>query len=276
MQFGLDVAQHHLGWEDLAARVDLAEAAGFDAAFVFDHFRPLYGDDDGPCLEAYTLLAALAARTSTIRLGALVTGVTYRNPSLLAAEAVTVDHVSGGRLNLGLGAGWFEREHRELGFPFPAVRERIERLEDTVASVKALMTSDDARFEGRHHRLRGATYRPRPVQRPHPPIWIGAMGEKVTVPLAGRLADVWHTFGDLEAVRRRSRILDEAATAAGRDPDSILRATNLSLSEPWDDVHRRIEAVRDAGFGYLVVGWPSEGGDRLDEFLDSVMPAHSS
>lgn len=274
MRFGLDVAQHQLTWHELAARVEVAEDAGLDGAFVFDHFRPLYGRDDGPCLEAYTLLAALAARTSRIRLGALVTGVTYRNPSLLAAEAVTVDHVSGGRLDLGLGAAWFEREHRELGFDFPPVRQRVALLEDAVRTVKALMTGRDVTLDGSRHRLGGATYRPLPVQRPHPPVWIGASGEELTVPLAGRVADVWHTFGDPATLRRRARILDRAAEDADRDPASILRATSLSISEPWDHVHRRIEAVREAGFGYLVVSWPSEGQERLEGFLTEVVPAH--
>lgn len=275
MRFGLDVAQHQLGWQELARRVDLGEALGFEGAWVFDHFRPLYGDPDGPCLEAYTLLAALAARTQRIRLGALVTGVTYRNPSLLAAEAVTVDHVSGGRLELGLGAAWFEEEHRRLGFEFPPVARRIERLEETVHALRALMTGDDVDFDGRHHRLQGATYRPRPVQRPHPPIWIGAAGERVTIPLAARLADAWHTFGDTAALRRRAAVLDRAAGEAGRDPASILRAANLSVSEPWDQVHRRIEDARGAGFGYLVVSWPSEGQERLEQFVAEVVPQHA-
>src|SRR5947199_6584153 len=126
MRIGLDVAQHQLLWPELAERVQFAESAGFDGAWVFDHFTALYGDRKGPCLEAWTLLAGLAAVTSRIRLGALVTGVTYRHPSLLASEVVTVDHLSAGRLNVGLGAAWHEGEHRRLGFDFPPTGERIE------------------------------------------------------------------------------------------------------------------------------------------------------
>lgn len=274
MRFGLDLSQHHLSWDELARRADVAEQAGFEGVFVFDHFRPLYGQEEGPCFEAYTLLAALAARTARIRLGVLVTGVTYRNPSLLAAEAVTVDHVSGGRLDLGLGAAWFEREHRELGYAFPVARERVELLEDTVHTVRALLTGRDVHLEGHHHHLRGATYRPLPVQRPHPPIWIGASGERRTVPLAARVADVWHTFGDLPALRRRADVLDRAARAAGRDPAAIVRATNLSISEPWDRVHQRIGVLRDAGFGYLVVSWPAEGQGRLERFVADILLVH--
>ncbi|HEX2295007.1 MAG TPA: LLM class flavin-dependent oxidoreductase, partial [Actinomycetota bacterium] len=127
MKIGVDCSQHQLSWDDLLDRVRFAEELGFDGAWVFDHFKALYGDPTGPCLESWTLLSALGAATSRIRLGSLVTGVTYRHPSMLAMEAVTVDHVSNGRLELSLGAAWFEQEHRELGFDFPPPAERGRR-----------------------------------------------------------------------------------------------------------------------------------------------------
>ena len=272
MRLGLDVAQHHLDWDELLKRVRFAEEAGFDGAWVFDHFQALYGDRRGPCMEAWTLLAALAASSERIRLGALVTGVTYRHPSILATEAITVDHVSNGRLEMSLGAAWMEAEHRELGIPFPPRKERFERLEEAVQVVKLVMTTDGATFEGRHYQLRGASYLPRPVQRPHPPIWIGAGGPRHTIPVAARHADVWHTFGSPENLQSKSLVLDEAAKLAGRDPSSILKATDLSISEPWDEVLATAEAVRDLGFGYLVVDWPTEGWGRVEEFVDRVMP----
>lgn len=151
MRFGLDVAQHQLTWDEILARTRYAEEAGFEGAWVFDHFSALYGDPGGPCLEGWTLLAT---------------------------EAVTVDHVSGGRLELAVGAAWNDQEHRELGIPFPEARERAERLEEGVQVMRLLMTEDAATFQGKHYRLRDATYHPRPVQRPHPPIWIGASGER--------------------------------------------------------------------------------------------------
>jgi alkanesulfonate monooxygenase SsuD/methylene tetrahydromethanopterin reductase-like flavin-dependent oxidoreductase (luciferase family) len=117
MRIGLDVAQHQLSWSELVERVQFAERAGFDGAWVFDHFTPLYGNRNGPCLEAWTLLAGLAAKTSRIRLGVLVTGITYRHPSILAIEAITVDHISNGRVELGVGAAWRQPEHEELGIP---------------------------------------------------------------------------------------------------------------------------------------------------------------
>jgi alkanesulfonate monooxygenase SsuD/methylene tetrahydromethanopterin reductase-like flavin-dependent oxidoreductase (luciferase family) len=176
VRFGLKTNQHQLDWPEMLTRVRLAEELGFDGALIFDHFRALDGNPNGPCMEAWTLLAALAAATERVRLGALVTGVTFRHPSVLAAEAVTVDHVSGGRLEIALGAASDEQEHHRLGIEFPGAAERTERLEEAAQVIRLLMTEDDVSFEGRYYRLDHATYRPRPVQRPHPPIWIGAGG----------------------------------------------------------------------------------------------------
>jgi F420-dependent oxidoreductase-like protein len=270
MRLGIDVSQHQQTWDELRSRVRFAEEAGFESAWVFDHFKPLYADPNGPCMEGWTLLAALAATTTRIRLGALVTGVTYRHPSVLAAEAVTVDHVSDGRLELGIGAAWFEGEHDQLGIEFPSTRERTRRLEEALQVVKLLMTEDGASFRGRHYELSGASYNPKPVQKPHPPIWVGASGERVTIPIAARHADVWHTFGSVGTLKRRARILDEAAEKAGRDPATITRSTMLSISEPWDEVTRRARANEEAGYSYLIVSWPGEGRARVEEFLDEV------
>lgn len=272
MKVGIDVSQHQLEWPELRARVAWAEEVGFESAWVFDHFTALYGDRKGPCLEAWTLLAALGAATTRIRLGALVTGVTYRHPSLLAAEAVTVDHVSAGRLDIGLGAAWHEQEHGRLGFDFPPTRERTERLDETVQIIKGLLTRDDFDFDGRHYRLQRAFYRPRPVQQPHPPIWIGAGGAKVMLPLAARHADVWHGFGSVSELARKSAVIDRAAEAAGRDPAEIGRSTNLSISEPWDSVRREADELRAAGFTHLIASWPSEGRALVEEFAADVMP----
>lgn len=271
MEFGLDVSQHQLSWDELSRRVRLAEDLGFTGVWVFDHFTPLYGDPTGPCLEGWTLLAALAAVTRRVRLGTLVTGVTYRHPSILAAQAVTVDHVSGGRLDLGLGAAWHAREHRALGIDFPPAGERMDRLEEAVEVVRLLMTTDGATFAGRHHRLEDATYRPRPVQRPHPPLWIAGSGPRRLLPLAARVADVWHTFGDPADLARKARILDEHAERAGRDPHAIRRATNVSLSQPSDAVRRAVEQRAQLGFDYLVASWPEEGQARVERFVDEVV-----
>ncbi len=272
VRFSLDVAQHQLSWSQILERVQFAEARGFDGAWVFDHFKPLYGDPAGPCLEGWTLLAGLAAQTTCIRLGALVTGMTYRHPSVLATEAVTVDHISNGRLEIGVGAAWNEPEHHELGIPFPAIKARAERLEEGIEVMRALMTKDHATFNGRHYTLEAATYHPRPVQKPHPPIWIGASGEQLMLPIVARQADAWHAFGSADALVRKSKLLDEYAQKAGRDPKRILRSSSLSLSEPLDQVRRKAERLREAGFSYLVVSWPAEGQSKVEEFVKQVMP----
>ncbi|HVL80965.1 MAG TPA: TIGR03560 family F420-dependent LLM class oxidoreductase [Actinomycetota bacterium] len=275
MRFGLDISQHQLTWDEIVRRARYAEEAGFDGAWVFDHFKALYGDPTGPCFEAWTLLAALAATTERIRLGVLVTGVTYRHPSILATEAVTVDHVSGGRLEFAIGAAWYEQEHTELGVPFPGPRERIERLDEALQLTKLLWTTDGATFSGAHYELKDATYRPRPIQQPHPPIWIGGGGERGMLPLVARHADVWHGFGNVADLTRKSQAIDRHAEEAGRDPATIARSTALSLSEPWDSVRRRIEELSEAGFSYLTVGWPSEGQERMDTFVSEILPAFS-
>lgn len=270
MRFGLDIAQHQLTWDEILGRARYAEASGFDGAWVFDHFTALYADPDGPCLEGWTLLAALGAATERIRLGTLVTGMTHRHPSLLATEVVTVDHVSGGRVECAVGAAWNVDEHRELGFGLPSMRERAERLEEGIQVLRLLMSGERVSFDGRHFRLQEALYRPPPVQRPHPPIWIGASGRELMLPIVGRRADVWHTWGGRYA--EKWDVVRRSAEAAGRDPEAIARASSLSISEPWDEVRRRFDAHVANGVTYLVVDWPSEGRARLEAFVDDVMP----
>src|SRR5215204_4619753 len=157
MRFGLDIAQQRMTWDEIVSRVQFAEELGFDGAWGFDHFQPMYGDGPGETFEGMTTLAALAGLTTRIRLGLLVTGVTYRHPSVLAAEAITIDHASNGRLNISLGAAWFDAEHRQLGIPFPSTATRIEMLDEALTIVRGLLTTDGFSFDGRHWQLHGAT-----------------------------------------------------------------------------------------------------------------------
>jgi F420-dependent oxidoreductase-like protein len=272
MRFGIDVAQQRMPWDELVSRVKFGEALGYDGAWGFDHFQPMYGEGPGEAFEGMTALAALAGHTSTIRLGLLVTGVTYRHPSVFAAQAVTVDHASHGRLELSLGAAWFEEEHRALGIPFPSTSDRFDLLEDALEVVKRLTTGEPVSYTGKFVSLENAQMRPLPVQRPHPPLWIGGNGPRRTLPLAARYADVWHGFGTPNSLRGSSDRLDELAGAAGRDPSSILRAGSLSLSEPPDTVRRYINKWIEGGWSYLVCGWPEEGRGRVEEFAADIMP----
>jgi alkanesulfonate monooxygenase SsuD/methylene tetrahydromethanopterin reductase-like flavin-dependent oxidoreductase (luciferase family) len=273
MRFGIDIAQQRVEWSEMVDRARFAEELGFEGSWGFDHFKPMYGEGPGNCFEGMTTLAALATATSRIRLGLLVTGVTYRHPSVLTAQAVTIDHASNGRLDLALGAAWFSNEHEELGIPFPPIGRRVDLLEDTVEIVKRLCTGDVVSYQGRVVSLADAQMRPIPVQRPHPPIWIGASGEKRTLPLAGRHADAWHCYGSPDDLQRRWAIVAAAAEAAGRDPKSILRASSLSLSGDLDGVRRSADAYQESGIGYLVCGWPGEGRDRVEEFASKLAPA---
>jgi F420-dependent oxidoreductase-like protein len=272
VRVGIDLAQQRMPWEELAARARFADDAGFDGIWLFDHFQPMYGSGPGECFEAWTSLAALAGVTDRVRLGVLVTGNTYRHPSLLASQVVTIDHASSGRVDFSLGAAWFDKEHRELGFEFPSTGERIDRLDEALQVVKLLFTTDGASFDGAHYQLHDATLHPRPVQQPHPPIWIGASGERLMLPLTARHADVWHCYGGVADLTRKRRLLDGHAEAAGRDPAAIASATNLSISEPLDDVRRAVHEWREAGWDYLVASWPGEGRAKVEEFVEQVMP----
>jgi F420-dependent oxidoreductase-like protein len=271
MRFGLDIAQQRVSFPEIVERARLADGAGFDGVWGFDHFQPMYGDGPGECFEGNTALAALAGLTTNVRLGLLVTGMTYRHPSIFALEAITIDHASGGRFELSYGAAWFEKEHRELGVPFPALRDRIDAFEEAIQIVRGLLTTDGFTFEGRHFQVRDATLNPRPIQQPHPPIWIGASGEQRMMPIAARYADVWHCFGGPRSLADKSARLSAMADSAGRDPSTILRAASLSLDDDLDSIRRSVDEWTAAGFGYLVCGWPSAGRARVEEFAEAVL-----
>jgi len=271
MRFGLDVAQQRVPWNELVSRVQFAEELGFDGAWGFDHFQPMYGEGPGETFEGMTTLAALTGVTSRIRLGLLVTGVTYRHPSVLASQALTIDHASGGRLELSLGAAWFDKEHTELGIPFPPTSERFDLLEDALEIVTRLFTGDVVSYNGRTVSLHDAQLRPVPVQQPHPPIWIGGSGPRRTLPLVARYADVWHAWGSPNSLREANAQVDDLAAVAGRDPSSIMRASSLSLDD-LDTARKHAAKWRDAGYGYLVCGWPEAGRRQIDQFAREIMP----
>lgn len=272
MRFGLEASQQRMPWDELVRKVHLAEELGFDGWWGFDHLQPMYGDGPGECFEAYTTLAALTGVTERIRLGVLVTGVTYRHPSVLAIEAITIDHASGGRLELAIGSAWWEPEHRQLGIPFPTTSERLDLLEDTLEIWTRLFAGDDVTYEGRRVSLDGATINPKPVQQPRIPIWVAASGEQRALPLVARFADAWHSFGGPAELAERSRKLSRMAEDAGRDPGEILRSATLDLSQPFEKIRADADAYRDAGFGYLICGWPSEGEAHLERFATELMP----
>jgi alkanesulfonate monooxygenase SsuD/methylene tetrahydromethanopterin reductase-like flavin-dependent oxidoreductase (luciferase family) len=271
VRFGLDIAQQRLPWDELVRRVQLAEELGFDGAWGFDHFQPMYGDGPGEAFEGMTTLAALSGLTGRIRLGLLVTGVTYRHPSVFAAQALTIDHASQGRLELSLGAAWFDKEHHELGIPYPSTSERFDLLQDALEIISRLYTGEIVSYQGRQVSLQQARMLPLPVQRPHPPIWIGGSGPRRTLPLVARYADVWHAWGSPNSLREANARVDELAAESGRDSSSILRASSLSLDD-LDTARRHASKWRDAGYGYLVCGWPEAGASQVESFVQEVIP----
>lgn len=218
-------------FDRIAANVLAAEAAGFDLVTVMDHFYQIsgIGQEDEPMLEAYTLLGALAARTSRVHLGCMVTGVTYRNPALLAEQVTTLDAISKGRAVLGIGAAWNESEHMGLGFPFPPVGERMDMLEEAVQICRLMLTEERPTFDGRHYRIERALNSPRPVQDGGPPIMIGGSGERRTLRIVASYADISNWFGPLEELRHKSGVLDRYCAEIGRDPATILRTVMIPI-----------------------------------------------
>ncbi len=266
MRIGLDIAQQRMPFAEVIDRARFAEDLGFDGVWGFDHFEPMYGEGPGECFEGMTTLAALATATSRVRLGLLVTGLTYRPLGLLAAQAITIDHASNGRLELAIGTAWHDKEHRALGFEFPPTGARVDLLEDALNILPRLFTEDDVTYAGKQVSVEHATINPKPVQQPSIPIWVGASGRKRSLPLVARHADAWHSFGDVGSLTKQSAFLDQCCEEAGRDPATLLRSASISLEGPLDDVRSQIDAWRDAGFGYLIAGWPSEGRTAVEAF----------
>lgn len=212
--------------QDFETVLDLArhaEATGWDGVWYADHFMPNAEDTSQPWPECWVTLAALAPQVPRLRLGTLVCGNTYRHPAVLAKMAATLDHVSGGRFVLGLGAGWQENEHRQYGIPFHTTRERLERLDEACAVIKALYTQEKSDFEGRYYQLANASLEPKPLQDPLP-LLVGGGGEKVTLRIAARWADEWNVWGTPETLAHKVSVLEAHCRELGRDPRTIRRS----------------------------------------------------
>jgi F420-dependent oxidoreductase-like protein len=200
-----------------------AEQAGFDAIWLYDHFHTVPTPQLETTFECWTSMAALARDTKTIRLGQMVTCNSYRPPALLAKMASSIDVMSRGRLIFGIGAGWYENEYRAYGYEFPETPERLRMLREALQVFKAMWTQERAEFDGRYYQLRGAINEPKPVQKPHPPIWIGGGGEKVTLKLVAQYGDACNIGGSVETVRHKLDVLRQHCETVGRDYDSVLK-----------------------------------------------------
>ena len=264
MKFGIQTSNNNVEWRELADMWRfLDRETQFYNAWTFDHFVPAGPGQDlnANCFEGWSALAALAAITERIRLGCLVTGVTYREPAVLAKMAVTIDHVSNGRLEFGIGAAWHEGEHRMYGIPFPSVRERQDRLEEAMQVMRLLFDSDGpVSFEGRYYRLQDAVFLPKFVQKPHAPIMIGGGGEQRTLRAVARYGDVMNVSGTPEIVKRKIEVLEQHCRDAGRDPAEIEKTVfgTVVVSDNQGLIDR-VAAMFGAGFGLK----PDEAKKRL-------------
>ncbi|MBM3695134.1 MAG: TIGR03560 family F420-dependent LLM class oxidoreductase [Actinobacteria bacterium] len=221
---GIPVERH---WETMRAVAEAAEGLGYESVWVYDHFHTVPVPSREATHEAWALMAALAASTRTVRLGQMCTCVAYRPPAYLAKVAATIDVVSGGRLEMGIGAGWYEHEYAGYGYEFLPAAGRIGQLREAVEVMRRLWTEDEVHYEGRHYRLSGAICRPRPLQIPHIPIWVAGGGEQLTLGVAARYASYTNFGGSPEEFARKSQALAGHCRAVGTDFDAIVRSTNL-------------------------------------------------
>jgi F420-dependent oxidoreductase-like protein len=258
VRYGFKTAPMNTTW---SAMLDVWRAGDqldvFESAWNFDHFEPIFSDRSGPCLEGWSMLAAMATATSRLRLGCQVTGMPYRHPSVLANIAATVDVISDGRLIIGLGAGWNQDESDALGIRLPPLKERFDRFEEGVQVIVELLSKDRATFNGEHFTLTEAWCEPKPVQRPHPPIAIGGNGERRTLRIVAQYAQHWNsTLSDVDEWRRKGEVLDWHCAQVGRDRSEIERSVNVRLAAGDDPrmLQQPVAAWRDAGVDVCIVG----------------------
>jgi probable F420-dependent oxidoreductase len=263
LRFGLKFAQQVHPMDVHLDVWRIGEQGGFDHIWPFDHLIALGPDPAAPVFDGWTSLGAMAAMTKRARMGLNVTGNLYRHPGLMAKIAVTVDHLSNGRLEFGIGTGWNEPEFTQYGLPFPSAGERVRMLDEALKAMKLLWTKARTTFEGRFYQFKDAIAEPKPVQRPYPPIWIGSKGERM-LRLTARQADVWHsnagTFDESVALSKR---LDDICTKAGRDPASLRRSISMRFTTP-EETLEKTKATLAAGFTEILLmtgGAQGQSGD---------------
>lgn len=269
-------------FETVAGIAVAAEEAGFDSVWVMDHFEqlPMLGGVDEPILEGYATLAALAARTSRVELGTLVTGVTYRNPALLAKMVTSLDVISGGRAILGIGAAWFDEEHQAYGYgPLLPVKERMDRLEEALQICRSMFTETTPSFDGRYYSINEVRNLPRPLRAGGPPILIGGSGERRTLRLVAQYADMCNVTGpDPEAVRHKIDVLEKHCGDVGRDPSEIVKTTLATVITGPDEktADARKEAIltafgmsEEAASEFAIFGAPDRITERVAALRDA-------
>jgi alkanesulfonate monooxygenase SsuD/methylene tetrahydromethanopterin reductase-like flavin-dependent oxidoreductase (luciferase family) len=265
-RFGICTDQN-MTWEKNVERWQLFERLGYESAWLCDHLvqpsRP-----QGPYFEAWSLLGGLAARTERIRIGVLVTSNTFRHPAVLAKMAITVDHISSGRLEVGLGAGWYEPEHTMFGIPFPETKELVGRFREAVQVIDLLMREDTSSFVGSYYQLKNGQSRPHSVQKPRPPLVLGAFGPRM-LKIVATYADTWNAFGTPKEMRERNQMLDDYCGEIGRDPNTLDRSLYYwvpkSDADPWASKNAFYDVINpyiEAGVNQFILDQPRD--DQLE------------
>ncbi len=272
--FGIAPQQLHAGYEEILALWKLADDLGYDCGWMPDHFLPLAGDEEGPYLEEWTTITALAMQARRMRVGPLVLGNTFRNPGIVAKMGAALDIVTGGRLEMGLGAAWFQREHRMYGIPFPPVSQRINMLGEALQVIRRLWTEPRVDFQGEHYTMTDAVCHPRPVQQPHPTIWVGGAGERRTLRVIARYADGWNCSVDPDEYAHKLEVLKRHCDDAGTDVDAIQKSIYFVLGVHEDgDRAREIARETSGRFGVrvqkaLIAGTPGECVEQIGRFVE--------
>ncbi|MHA2281735.1 MAG: TIGR03560 family F420-dependent LLM class oxidoreductase [Promethearchaeota archaeon] len=275
MQFGAQLVNYAITWEELLSTIKLVEAGRWHSLYYSDHFLtpvPGAGLEDWPALEGWSLITATAAVTKRLRLGILVTGNTYRNPALLAKMTATVDQISNGRLNLGIGAAWYKGEHEAFGWEFPGVRERCDRLEEAVELIKMLFTAEGpVDYNGRYYKLNKAHFSPACTQKPHVPIMIGGNGEKRTLRTLARFGDIcnldFNYPSSPELFKHKMDVLERHCEEIGRDPAEIKKTIHIPLRLESDE--KKAADIRKARGEWGMYGTASFIIDRIQQYMDA-------
>jgi F420-dependent oxidoreductase-like protein len=258
MRFAFKTSPQNTTWEDMLAVWQAADDIDvFESGWTFDHFYPIFSDSTGECMEGWITMTALAQATKRLRMGTLVTGIQYRHPAVLANMAATLDIVSGGRLELGIGAGWNEEESGAYGIALGTPKERSDRFEEACEVIVSLLTQERTTFKGQHYELTEAMCNPKGIQRPHPPICIGGSGEKRTLRTAARFAQHWNFTGGTPAEFARKRdILHAHCADIGRDPAEIILSSHVRYTGDPAETAASAAALGEVGLDLAIVYLP--------------------
>lgn len=275
MKYGIKTNPHHTTWDRVLATWQKTDETGvFDSAWVFDHFYPIFGDPNGPCLEGWTSLAALAQATSRVKVGTMVNGMPYRHPAVTANMAATLDIVSGGRFQLGLGAGWYQLEADAYGITLgESLTERFDRFDESVEIIVRMLTDEETTFSGKYFTVTNARNEPKGPQQPHPPVVIGGTGERRTLRTVARWADHWNAAPlEPDVWRHKVSVLEGHCANVGRDPAEIEKSMMVRFSpDDLTGLDEQLRKLTDLGADAAIVNLPSpHNADHVEIVAEAI------